>query len=987
MYLKGGHFDLAARLAEEMGDLASASLYYLKAGDIQAAAGIEIRLEHPEKAAWFFTRAGQYVKAAEILESIDQLDAAAEQYDRGGYRDKAAILYVRAGKHRLAADLFEKLIEKLEREGRDHHLSESDRIALTKYHRYCGELYLKEGEARRAAPHFEAAHMDDQAAGAWRQANEPEKAANLLLKLQRPEEALKVLQEAGRDIGSLSPAVQAEMLGRQGKHAEAAAILEKAGNLFRAAEAYREGGDLLKAAELFEKEGEIDQAVALYVRGGKQAEAARLYEAARDYRNAADLYRAAGRLDDAARVHLKSDDPVSAARIYYEQKNHDACIKALQKIGPEHPEYRRAAFLLGKIFTEQGLPTLAVDKFTAAIGDEEVNDETVIIYYSLAVAQEANLRPREAMAVYQKIVAFDYAYKDARDRLKAIEETPMARLGTRGGARPTGSSPGAAAAQAAESTEPGRYRIDSSLGAGKLGEVFRGVDTALGRPVAIRRLSEGADEKGKVDRFLKEAAQASQLSHASIVSVYDTAADEHGKFVVSALAQGRTLRALLQEKVRFEVGRIVTIGRQILEALEHAHARGVLHRNLRPENVFVTEDDRVAVADFGMGVRLGDLTTQELSTGRIIQYTPPEVLTKDRVDARSDIYSFGVLIYEMALGRPPFAGTDIGHQQVNAPVPIPGPGDRPLPEFLRRIILLCLEKDKDQRYPDVKAILQDFQVKEIVPGMVVADRYEVLAEVGRGGMGIVFRARDMELDETVALKFLTGDIAPDLVARFIQEIKTARQVAHPNVVRVFTFEKWRDHRFIVMEYIDGAPLRKWLARSPAPARADRLRLAAQIASALEAAHHAGIIHRDIKPDNILVQGTCDARILDFGIARAEAAGHTMTATGTVVGSPMYMSPEQIQALEIDRRSDIYSLGAVLYFLFTGQEPFAGRDLQEILMKHLHQRPAPPHEVDPTLPRPLSEAILRALAPQKEQRFQSAADLAAIFTHALQTAAA
>jgi serine/threonine-protein kinase len=271
--------------------------------------------------------------------------------------------------------------------------------------------------------------------------------------------------------------------------------------------------------------------------------------------------------------------------------------------------------------------------------------------------------------------------------------------------------------------------------------------------------------------------------------------------------------------------------------------------------------------------------------------------------------------------------------------------------------------------------------------MVVADRYEVLAEVGRGGMGIVFRARDMELDETVALKFLTGDIAPDLVARFIQEIKTARQVAHPNVVRVFTFEKWRDHRFIVMEYIDGAPLRKWLARSPAPARADRLRLAAQIASALEAAHHAGIIHRDIKPDNILVQGTCDARILDFGIARAEAAGHTMTATGTVVGSPMYMSPEQIQALEIDRRSDIYSLGAVLYFLFTGQEPFAGKDLQEILMKHLHQRPVPPHEVDPTLPRPLSEAILRALAPAKEQRFQSAADLAAIFTHALQTAAA
>ncbi|MGH9797065.1 MAG: protein kinase domain-containing protein, partial [Candidatus Polarisedimenticolia bacterium] len=979
MYLEGEHYNLAARLAEEMGDLSAASLYHLKAGDLAAAAEIELRLDRRDKAAWYLSRAGQHQKAAELFEALEQYEAAADHWEKAGFREKAAILYVKAGKNRIAAGLFEKLIEDLAKVEPGHVHTDSERSALLKFHRFCGELYQRNGEPSKAAPHFEAALLPEPAAEAWSKAGEAEKAADIMLRLQRPEEASRILREAGKDVASLSPAVQAELLIRQGKHAEAAAIFEQAGSLFRAAEAYREAGQGGKAAELFEKEGENGQAADLYVRAGRPADAARLYEVERDYRNAAELYRKAGRLEEAARVYLKADDPVAAARLHYERKDFDACIKALQKVPSDNRDYRKASFLLGKIFAEQGLHTLAADKFGAAIGDEEVNDDTVIIYYSLALAQEGNMRPREALAVYQKILSFDYGFKDVVQRLKSIEETPLVRLGTRGGGQRS------AAAETGWS-EPGRYRVESSIGLGKLGEVFRGFDTALNRPVAIRRLAEAPHETGKAERFLKEAATAAQLSHPGIVSVFDTGADENGRFIVSALAEGRTLRALLDQKVRFEVNRIVAIGRQILEALEHAHGRGVLHRNLRPENIFVDEQDKVAVADFGLGVRLGDLTTEELSAGRIIQYTPPEVLLKDRVDARSDLYAFGVVLYEMAVGRPPFTGKDVGHQQVNAAVPPPGPGERPLPEFLKTVVLRCVEKDKEARYPDARAVLQDLEIRDIVPGMMVADRYEVMAEIGRGGMGTVFRAHDTELDETVALKFLGGEIGPDLVARFIQEIKTARQVGHPNVVRVFNFEKWRDHRFLVMEYIDGVPLPRWLARVPPPALPEKLRLACQLSSALEAAHKVGIVHRDIKPDNILVKGGGEAKILDFGIARPENRGHTLTSVGTVVGSPMYMSPEQIQALQIDRRTDIYSLGAVLYFLFTGVEPFAGRDVQEILMKHLKARPAPPHTVNPALPRPISEAVMRALHPDRAQRFQSAGDLMAILSHALQTAA-
>ncbi len=172
-----------------------------------------------------------------------------------------------------------------------------------------------------------------------------------------------------------------------------------------------------------------------------------------------------------------------------------------------------------------------------------------------------------------------------------------------------------------------------------------------------------------------------------------------------------------------------------------------------------------------------------------------------------------------------------------------------------------------------------------------------------------------------------------------------------------------------------------------PARADRIRLALQITGAIEAAHQTGIIHRDIKPENILITSNGEAKVLDFGIARAEAKGHTLTATGTVMGSPMYMSPEQIQAQALDRRTDIYSLGAVLYFLFTGVEPFTGKNLQEVLMKHLQGRPRPPHEIDPGLPRPVSDAILRALETDRARRFGSAQDLAAVLSGVARSSAA
>jgi serine/threonine-protein kinase len=1016
MYLRGGHYDLAAHLAEEMGDLASASLHYLKAGDLRAAADVELRQENRDKAAWLYSRAGHHARAAELFEALDQWIPAAESLEKAGAGDKAAFLYMRGGQPFHAVRLFEALIQGATASGSAAFQNEAEKADVVRWHRLCGELHTKLGKPLVAAPHFEAALLMDQAAQAWRKGGEAEKAAEILLRLQRPDDAWAALKEAGKDLSGVSPAVQAAILTRQGKHREAAEVLERAGTLFLAAEEWKQAGDLLRAAQLLEKEGEIEHAADLYSKAGHPAEAACLMEKGRDFTAAAALFRTAGRLEDAARMLLRAGDPLGAARLQYQRGDREGCIRALQQVTRDSSEFRAASVLLGKIFAEQELFTLAADKYLAALDGEGVSDETVSICYALGRAHEANGRVKDAIRVYESILSYAYGYEDVLERMTSLKTrgtgpqpaappapgapadaaSPVAQTinaTAEARPRPAAARDAAAAKTARSRPEPGarrdatRYVAGKSLGRGHAGEVFKGVDSVLGRPIAIRRIHEAEGEAGKAQRLMAAAADASRLSHPHVVPVYDTGTDDDGAYIVAALADGPSLRSLLHAKVRFELHRIVDIGRQIAGALEHAHGRGVLHRNLRPENIYVAPGDRVAVADFGLSQRLSDLNPQELSSGRLIQYTAPEALMRGRVDVGSDLYALGIILYEMALGHPPFRGTDIGHQHVNDPVPLPGPGERPLPDFLKKVVLRCLEKDRARRYPESKSLLEELVLREIVPGMVIGSRYQVLAEIGRGGMGAIFRAHDADLDETVAIKVLAADIDAETAARFLQEIKIARSVVHPNVVRVHTFEKWRDFRLLVMEYIEGVALPHWMERVPKPARADRLHVALQAAAGLEAAHKAGIVHRDIKPENILVTAAGQAKVLDFGIARPEAAGATLTEKGLVMGTPRYMSPEQVQGQPVDRRSDIYSLGAVLYCLFTGVEPFVAEDVRQTMLAHLRPVARTPKGIDPTLPQALSDAIMTALEVDPSRRFPTADAFAAALSRAVEARAA
>ena len=260
---------------------------------------------------------------------------------------------------------------------------------------------------------------------------------------------------------------------------------------------------------------------------------------------------------------------------------------------------------------------------------------------------------------------------------------------------------------------------------------------------------------------------------------------------------------------------------------------------------------------------------------------------------------------------------------------------------------------------------------------VVAGRYSLHRELGRGGMGVVFLARDVALDRLIAVKLLPPELAaePALRQRFLAEARTAAGLSHPHVVSIHAVEEHGDLVFFVMGYVDGETLGQRVRRAGAMPSAELMRVVQEVAWALGHAHSRGLVHRDVKPDNVLLERDSGrALVTDFGIARVVASSDTPGA-GTVIGTPQYMSPEQAEGRPVDARSDLYSLGVTAFYAATARLPFESESVAGMLAQHV-QRPAPPiASLAPSLPPRFAAAIDRCLAKAPDERFASAEELA------------
>src|SRR3954469_8005780 len=263
----------------------------------------------------------------------------------------------------------------------------------------------------------------------------------------------------------------------------------------------------------------------------------------------------------------------------------------------------------------------------------------------------------------------------------------------------------------------------------------------------------------------------------------------------------------------------------------------------------------------------------------------------------------------------------------------------------------------------------------LAPGLLLGDRYEILEMIGQGGMGAVYRARDLQLARIIALKTMRPDLSehPEILQRFKQELILARQVSHRNVIRIYDLGEAAGIKFITMEYVEGEDLRCYLTRQRKLAVREAVDIVLQICRGLEAAHGEGAIHRDLKLQNVLRQSNGRVQVMDFGLARSsESEG--LTRTGAMLGTVEYMSPEQAIGKGVSTQSDLFAVGLIFYELLTGELPYKADSAVASLVMRTQQRARAPREVDPEIPATVSDVVRKGLEPAVADRYQSATEI-------------
>lgn len=472
-------------------------------------------------------------------------------------------------------------------------------------------------------------------------------------------------------------------------------------------------------------------------------------------------------------------------------------------------------------------------------------------------------------------------------------------------------------------------------------------------------------------RFLDTTRVTStQHRHPALLSPEHTRCEPDGRFVlVTGPVSGRTAVDHLREKGPLSTAEAIRWGLRVCDALEFLHAHGVVHGHLAPKNLFLDGDfdhPDVRLLDTVLllyrGVRSVPSSQQLVAP----EYLSPERCQGRRATVACDIYGMGVLLHELITGAPPFSATtltDTRSLHITAPLPPLMPGLEEWAPVLTR----CLAKRAPDRFKsmaqlrDVLRTLKpletpaiDIELRfeasneprrsgELQPGDVVG-RYRIEALLGEGGMGRVYEASHLSIDRRVALKVLRPELArvESQVQRFVAEAQAVNRVRHPHIIEVEDLVQDGERVYFVMELLRG-PTLKALAKD-APVELTRsVRLMRQAASALAAAHGVGVIHRDLKPDNFVVERDPDGhehlKVLDFGVARVRGIDLKQaykTQAGQVVGTPLWMAPEQVLGHVVDPRADIYSLCMVTYVLLTRRFPWQGVDLSQVVMHRLQK---------------------------------------------------
>jgi serine/threonine-protein kinase len=560
------------------------------------------------------------------------------------------------------------------------------------------------------------------------------------------------------------------------------------------------------------------------------------------------------------------------------------------------------------------------------------------------------------------------------------------------------------------------FRVERIIGRSGMAVVYYGQDVKLRRPVAIKVIdARYRDNPTYAERFVHEAQAVALWRHENIIHIY-YASDEDGLYYfvmeyIDGTDLGKFIAQAAARHERIPYKEVIRIGRAIAGALDYAHQRGVVHRDVKPANVLLASDGRIVLTDFGLA-----MDVQQGSFGEVFGsslYIAPEQARRS-ADAvpQSDQYSLGVILYQLLTSALPFddpSPASVALQHMTRTPPPPRQLNPALNAETEQVLLKVLSKTPAERFAKCRDFIDALEQAlglasanartvpskstligagdETLIGMQF-DEYRLDALLGHGGMARVYLARDLRLNRPAAVKVIEASYRgeEDYVVRFRREAQAIAQLDHPNIVRLYRSSEVSGVLYMAMQYIEGRDLDTILEAEAVIDRRlplDRVKqITADICAALDYAHTKGIIHRDVKPSNIIINPQGRAVLTDFGLALLVEAG----TRGEIFGSPLYIAPEQaISSANATRQSDLYSVGVIVYEMLTGHVPFTADNPLDVAMLHMTKPPRPPSQLNSQITPQLDAVLLKALAKEPQDRYQTGDEFVKAFQQALQAA--
>jgi tetratricopeptide (TPR) repeat protein len=700
LFVEAGDFVRAAEIRHDQNRFLEAAELHLKAGDAETAGTIFASHGEHRRAAECFLSGRRMTVAGEMFEKAGEHRRAADCFREAGFYRQAARAYIRCQAWRQAAEALEEVIlEERTRTGSGQNPREQRELQTLVLQ--AGKLFDQAGLADKAAEVLEKGGCHVAAAELAQRQGKLEKAAELFLAGNQPVRAAEALQQAG------DPQSAARILGEyhrnRGDDAEAAHHLELAGEFFAAGDVYRKLEDHGRAAQAYERAGDRAQAAEMYRIAGHPGRAAQCFEKAQRWDEAAACWEEAGEARKQAEALVQAGRMLAAGQAFHREHEDDEAIKVLQQIPASSPEFATASALLGQIFQARGQLSLAIKKLRQAVGTGDLDRHSLALHYALARACEAHGDLREAVDLYEKILGCDYHFEDVESRLAAAKKR-VAESPAEGAAA---ASDGAVAAITARKGAT-RYQILSELGRGGMGIVYKANDSVLDRVVAFKVLPDSLKENPQaLKNFLREAKSAAQLNHPNIVTVYDAGEQEGRYYIAMEYVDGNTLKEIVRRRGAIAPGGVLHVLVQMCEALAYAHDKKIVHRDIKTANTMWTRDRKAKIMDFGLAKIVEEVRNHTTLVSGTPYYMSPEQTLGRNVDYRTDIYSLGVTIFELATGRLPFTEGNIPYHHVHTPAPDPREVNPDVPVLLAGIIERCLRKEPADRYQSARDILAE----------------------------------------------------------------------------------------------------------------------------------------------------------------------------------------------------------------------------------------------------------------------------------------